>query len=55
MALNGWNLGLDNVRIGQRVPETGPGVIFPVALLLFVLAQRAGDLFFGADRIRSSR
>jgi hypothetical protein len=39
-ALNGWDLGLDNVRIGQQVPESGPGVMFPATVLLLVLLQR---------------
>ena len=39
-ALNGWDLGLDNVRIGQRIPESGPGVMFPGTLLFIVLLQR---------------
>jgi hypothetical protein len=40
-ALNGWDLGLDNVRISQRVPESGPGVMFPVTVLLLGVSYRA--------------
>jgi hypothetical protein len=36
-ALNGWDLGLDNVRITQDVPEFGPGMIFPFTVLLLIL------------------
>ena len=39
-ALNGWALGLDNVRISQHIPESGPGVMFPATVLLLVLLQR---------------
>jgi hypothetical protein len=35
-ALNGWDLGLDNVRISQRVPESGPGAMFPLTIILLV-------------------
>lgn len=38
-ALNGWDLGLDNVRIGEHVPESGPGVVFPVTMMLLVLLR----------------
>ena len=40
-ALNGWDLGLDNVRIGQQVPEDGPGVMFLFAVSVLVLLRRA--------------
>lgn len=39
-ALNGWDLGLDNVRISQDIPESGPGMMFPVTMLLLILLQR---------------
>ena len=35
-ALNGWDLGLDNVHISQRVPESGPGAMFPLTIILLV-------------------
>jgi hypothetical protein len=38
-ALNGWDLGLDNVRISQRVSESGPGAMFPLTILLLVLLR----------------
>jgi hypothetical protein len=38
-ALNGWDLGLDNVRISQHVPESGPGAMFPITILLIVLLR----------------
>jgi hypothetical protein len=39
-ALNGWDLGLDNVRISQHIPESGSGAMFPMTVLLLVLLQR---------------
>ena len=39
-ALNGWDLGLDNVRISQNIPESGPGVMFPSTVLLLILLRR---------------
>jgi hypothetical protein len=39
-ALNGWDLGLDNVRISQNIPESGPGMMFPFTVLLLVLLRR---------------
>lgn len=39
-ALNGWDLGLDNVRIAQHVPEPDPGIIFPLCLILLVVRGR---------------
>jgi len=48
-ALNGWDLGLDNVRIVQSVPESGPGLIFPLTILLLALLRglrrRPGAVF----------
>src|SRR5438105_8393351 len=40
-ALNGWDLGLDNVRITQRVPESEPGVMFPLTIMSLVLLRLA--------------
>lgn len=37
-ALNGWDLGLDNVRISQNIPESGPGVMFPSTAVVANLA-----------------
>lgn len=39
-ALNGWDLGLDNVRISQNIPESPPGVMFPSTVLLLILLRR---------------
>jgi hypothetical protein len=37
--LNGWDLGLDNVRITERVPESGPGVMFPLTIVLLIVPR----------------
>jgi hypothetical protein len=39
-ALNGWDLGLDNVRISQHTSESGPGMMVPFTVLLLILLQR---------------
>jgi hypothetical protein len=38
-ALNGWDLGLDNVRITERVPESRPGVMFPLTIVLLIVLR----------------
>jgi hypothetical protein len=39
-ALNGWDLGLDNVRISQDIPDSGPGMMFPFTVLLLIFMRR---------------
>ena len=38
-ALNGWDFGLDNVRITERFPESGPGVMFPLTIVLLIVLR----------------
>ncbi|HKS31002.1 MAG TPA: hypothetical protein VJR28_01240 [Chthoniobacterales bacterium] len=52
-ALNGWDLGLDNVRIKQDVPESGPGMMFPFTVLLLILSQRIVSRRVAASRHES--